>query len=119
LFYVSLFCVLYTQAIMKHRYRVYLCGGPRCSAQGSATLQQHLDFAVWEQDLDTAVEIIVSGCQDRCDQGPNMTVWPGPHRYAGLTRPAITRIVAQHLRDGTPVEDLLIENQELRTKNRE
>jgi len=104
---------------MKHEYRVYLCGGPRCSAQGSATLQQQLDFAVWEQDLDTTVEIIVSGCQDRCDQGPNMTVWPGPYRYAGLTRPAISRIVVQHLRDGTPVESLLAatpQNKELENK---
>ncbi len=104
---------------MKHQYRVYLCGGPRCVARSNAALQQQLDFAVWEQELDTTVEIMVSGCQDRCDQGPNMTVWPGPHRYARLTRPAITRIVTEHLRDGTPVESLLIKNQELRTKNRE
>lgn len=91
----------------KTRYRVYICGGPRCLFRGSAALQHQLGRELWKHELEAAVEVIVSGCQDRCDDGPNMTVWPGPHRYAGLTSAALSQVVAEHLRDDTPVQRLL------------
>lgn len=72
-----------------------------------AALQQHLELEIWDRGLDTAVEVCVGGCQDQCDYGPNMIVWPGPYRYAALTRQALTRIVEQHLLNGEPVASLL------------
>jgi len=89
------------------RYRVYLCGGATCSANGQAALLRALEQALWDYELDGLVELRVSSCQDRCAFGPNLKVWPGPFHYARLTPTAIRQIVAQHLRDGQPVAEWL------------
>jgi NADP-reducing hydrogenase subunit HndC len=93
------------------KYRIYLCGGPHCTAQGRDRLAQTLDDELWAWQLDDQVEVRVSGCQDRCDVAPNMTVWPGPWHYARLTPDAIVRIVEQHLLRGEPVTELLNDQQ--------
>lgn len=68
---------------------------------------QQLEQELWERGLDTAVETHLGGCQDQCDYGPNMIVWPGPWRYAGLTSAAVTEIVERHLIGGEPVQEYL------------
>lgn len=91
------------------RYRVYLCGGPNCTAGGREQLLRTLEDELWAWQLDGEVEVRVSGCQDRCDFAPNLTVWPGPFHYASLTPEAVARIVEQHLAGGAPVAELLTE----------
>jgi len=89
------------------RYRAYLCAGPHCSSRGCAALLRQLEAALWQRGLDDAVELHAGGCQDHCDYGPNLLIWPGPVRYAQLDADAIARIVEQHLAGGEPVADLL------------
>lgn len=89
------------------RCRVYVCGNIHCQAAGGAAVLRALEQAVWQLRLDAEVEVRVSGCQSRCEHGPNLTVWPGPFRYAHLTPQAAQRIAEQHLRDGAPVAELL------------
>ncbi len=89
------------------KYRIYLCGGPNCTASGRDKLLKTLEEELWAWQLDGDVDLRVSGCQDRCDFAPNITVWPGPYHYSSLTTEAIVRIVEQHLLNGQPVQDLL------------
>ena len=89
-------------------YRVYLCGGPNCSASGRDELLKTLEDELWAWQLDAEVEVRVSACQDRCDFAPNITIWPGPFRYSNLTPAAIARIVEQHLLNGQPVREFLL-----------
>ena len=89
------------------RYRIYLCGGPNCTASGRDQLLKTLEDELWAWQLDDEVEVRVSACQDRCDFAPNITIWPGPFRYSNLTPEAIVRIVEQHLLNGQPVRELL------------
>lgn len=84
-------------------YRLYLCHGPHCSARGAAVTCRALDEALWDAGLLGAVELIVGGCQDHCDHGPNLLIYPGGQRYAGVTPERAAAIVARHLRDGEPV----------------
>lgn len=93
-------------ADQKH-YRIYLCGGPHCSTRGQHALRAQLELELWDRELDTRVEVRVGGCQDQCDYGPNLIIWPGPYRYAGLTGAALANIVDQHLQRGEPVLHLL------------
>ena len=88
-------------------YRAYLCAGPNCSSRGCAALLRQLEAALWERGLDTQVELTTGGCQDHCDYGPNLLIWPGPVRYAQLDADAVSRIVEQHLAGGEPVAELL------------
>jgi (2Fe-2S) ferredoxin len=92
--------------------RFYLCAGPRCTANQRDAVQKALEAALWDAELDQQVEVRASGCQGRCDFGPNATIWPGPWRYAGLTPSNIRQIVSQHLRAGQPLRELLFEREE-------
>jgi (2Fe-2S) ferredoxin len=89
------------------QYRIYVCGGPHCSAAGREALVRALEDELWAHRLDEIVEVRVSGCQSRCECGPNATLWPGPYHYTRLTPEAVRRIVAQHLRGGVPAAELL------------
>ncbi|HMO58857.1 MAG TPA: (2Fe-2S) ferredoxin domain-containing protein [Roseiflexaceae bacterium] len=89
------------------RYRLYLCAGPHCTANGCATLQRTLDTELWALGLDAEVDVRASGCQSRCEDAPSITIWPGPFHYSQLTTERLRRIITQHLRDGLPVEELL------------
>jgi NADP-reducing hydrogenase subunit HndC len=90
------------------KFRIYLCGGPNCTASGRDQLLKTLEDELWACELDEAVDVRVSGCQDRCDFAPNMTVWPGPFHYSILTPEGVKQIVQQHLVGGEPVRDYLL-----------
>jgi len=90
------------------KYRIYLCGGPNCTAGGRDKLLKILEDELWAWQLEDDVELRVSGCQDRCDFAPNITIWPGPHHYSNLTAEAIVQIVEQHLLKGQPVHEYLL-----------
>ena len=75
--------------------------------RGAQQVYQRLEQELWKQGIDGAVELRQGGCQDHCDYGPNMIVWPGPCRYAQLTPEAVATIVKHHLVGGEPVPELL------------
>ncbi|HNP71976.1 MAG TPA: (2Fe-2S) ferredoxin domain-containing protein [Kouleothrix sp.] len=89
------------------QYRVYVCGGSTCTPKGRDALLRALEDALWACQIDGAVDVRVSGCQDRCDYAPNLTIWPGPYHYSRLTPAAVRQIVERHLRGGQPVAELL------------
>ena len=74
--------------------RIYLCHGPFCHGE---SLRHSLEQAIREAGLDASCEIRPSGCQSRCDDGPNLTIWPGPFRYCHLTHANIRTIITHHL----------------------
>lgn len=88
-------------------YRLYLCGGPRCSLHNLVELHCTFDLAVWEHELCDQVEIYIGTCLGRCDHAPNVMVFPGSYRYTHLDRAAIQRIVERHLLHDEPVTELL------------
>jgi NADP-reducing hydrogenase subunit HndC len=90
-----------------YRFRIYVCGNVHCSARGRDSLLNRLDNELWYHQLSADVQVIVSGCQNRCELGPNLTVWPGPFRYVNLSPDIITRIVVEHLVGGQPVLEFL------------
>ena len=101
--------ILVTRSGMdEKKYRIYICGGVHCTPRGCDAILRALEGELWEHELEGDVDVRVSGCQNRCDFGPNATVWPGPVRYAALTLDAVRRIVIEHLRDGRPVDDLVM-----------
>lgn len=66
------------------RYRIYLCGGSHCTAQGRERLRTALADLLWQQGIDTEVLLADSGCQGHCEQAPNLVVWPGAERHTSL-----------------------------------
>jgi (2Fe-2S) ferredoxin len=89
------------------KYRVYVCGNLHCIANGRDAILYALEQELWALELDADVEVRTSGCQNQCDFGPNIKIWPGPFQYSRLTPEAVRRIVRSHLRDDQPVTELL------------
>ncbi|WP_298402450.1 (2Fe-2S) ferredoxin domain-containing protein [uncultured Chloroflexus sp.] len=74
--------------------RLYLCMGPHCRSRGATDVYAALEQALWQAGLVGKVECITSGCQDRCQRGPNLLVQPGGRRWHRLTPHQISALVA-------------------------
>ena len=84
-------------------WRIYLCAGINCSPLSRSVLQRAVDDALWEFQLDHAVDLRMSSFQSRCELAPNMTILPGPFRYSQLTPDRIQRIIAEHFFNNAPL----------------
>ncbi len=85
--------------------RVYVCHGPYCAPR-VRPVWQALVLAAQRHGVAEQCELIVSGCQGRCEYGPNVNVYPNLTRYAALTPDDATRIVGEHIAEGRPVVEL-------------
>jgi NADP-reducing hydrogenase subunit HndC len=85
-------------------YRVHLCLGPNCAGRGSHALLLALETAIAREGLRDEIEVLATGCRNRCDYGPSLNVYPGPFFYNEVTPEAIDDIVREHLVGGRPVE---------------
>jgi len=93
--------------IPPHRYHIFTCQGPRCTARGAGALWSYLSELLERYDLcETPGGVLVTrcGCQYPCNLGPVMTVYPDGVWYCRLDRQAIGRIVREHFLDGKIVE---------------
>jgi (2Fe-2S) ferredoxin len=91
--------------IDERRFRLYLCAAIHCSAAGRAAVHRALAQQIAAAGLGDAVELRDSGCQNRCEDAPNLTVWPGPVRYRRLRPADVARLVIARLRDDAPPSD--------------
>jgi (2Fe-2S) ferredoxin len=88
--------------------RLYVCHGPTCAAR-VRPVWSALHAEVQRLDLDDQCELIVSGCLSRCDDGPNINVYPNLTKYAHVTPDDARRIVAEHVAEGQPVAELRVQ----------
>ncbi len=66
---------------------------------------QALQSEVAAQRLGERCELIVSGCQGRCEDGPNVNVYPNLVKYIAVTPELARRIVREHIVAGQPVDE--------------
>ncbi len=98
-----------------YRRHVFFCvnvredGHPRgcCSAKESKTLRDYMKAKAKKMGL-KRVRINASGCLDRCELGPSVVVYPEGVWYTCKTTDDVDRILEIHIRDGRPVDDLLM-----------
>ena len=88
-------------------YRVYFCHNDACKRRGAQGAWAALRQAVRERDLEDRSTLIVSGCQGRCDYGPNITIHPGATKYSEVGPDEATRIAEEHLAADRIVDDLV------------
>jgi NADH:ubiquinone oxidoreductase subunit E len=55
---------------------LYVCCGSKCKAKGSKHLLKQLKSEVKHRHLKKAIEVIKTGCTDRCKDGPVISVMP-------------------------------------------
>jgi (2Fe-2S) ferredoxin len=86
-------------------YRVYICCGINCGPKGSRQLLDFLDEEVKKLALEDRVRVYPGGCQNHCESGPTMVVYPGPTFYQEVDRPRLQRIAREHFANDRPVAE--------------
>lgn len=104
-----------------YRRHVFFCQNEReesdprgcCAAKGSKDLRDYMKAKAKEMGL-KRVRINASGCLDRCELGPSVVVYPEGVWYTCKTTDDVDRILEDHIRDGRPVDDLLMPKRPIR-----
>jgi (2Fe-2S) ferredoxin len=100
-----------------YRHHVFCCVNQRpegnargcCASKGAAALRNYMKGRARKFGLGD-VRINQAGCLDRCVSGPTMVVYPEGIWYRASTKQDIDEILQSHLRDGRPVERLILRN---------
>ena len=98
--------------VPRYERHVFLCIGPDCcsSKEGDDAwgyLKKRTAQLNGSSDRGRIYRTKV-GCLRICEEGPVAVVYPEGTWYAGLDRENLERVIAQHLGEGRPVEDLMI-----------
>ncbi len=96
-----------TQAVKTYRLQLLICAGTGCVSNRSFEVRDALLEEVKKQNLSDEVQIVATGCQGFCAQGPIMIVQPDGIFYQLLTVDEIPHLVEEHLIKGRPVEKLM------------
>ena len=81
-----------------------------CHDRGSREIIKRLEEVLATRGLAETVRVSNSGCFAKCENGPNMVVYPDGVWYGHVAPDDIDEIVVRHLIDGEPVERLKLED---------
>lgn len=94
------------------RTNLMICGGTGCIASGSLKVRKALQEELAKRNLQEEINVVMTGCNGFCAEGPIMTVYPEGIFYEKLTATDIPLIVEEHLLKGRPVEKLMYKEPE-------
>ncbi|MHC4706044.1 MAG: NADH-quinone oxidoreductase subunit NuoF [Planctomycetota bacterium] len=95
------------QVTKTFRLRLLICAGTGCVSNRSFEVRDALKEEIDKQGLSNEVQIVATGCQGFCAQGPIMIVQPDGIFYQMLTVDDIPHLVEEHLIKGRSVEKLM------------
>jgi NADH-quinone oxidoreductase subunit F len=84
-----------------------LCAGTGCVSNKAFKIREVLDEELRKHDLQNEVQVVLTGCNGFCAQGPVMVVQPGQIFYQLLTEENVSHLVEEHFLKGRPVKDLM------------
>lgn len=64
-----------------------------------------LEDEIERLSLQESVHVYPGGCQNHCESGPTMVVYPGPTFYQEVDRGRLQRIAREHFAGGRPVAE--------------
>jgi len=84
-----------------------LCTGTGCVSSGSRKVTAALHEELKKRGLDKEIEIVLTGCNGYCAEGPVMAVYPDEVFYQKLNVEEIPKLVEEHFLKGRPYEKLM------------
>jgi NADH:ubiquinone oxidoreductase subunit F (NADH-binding)/(2Fe-2S) ferredoxin/Pyruvate/2-oxoacid:ferredoxin oxidoreductase delta subunit len=90
-------------------YRTYalVCAGTGCVSCGSFQIGRVLEAEVEKRGLSKEVQVVRTGCQGFCAEGPIVIVQPDGIFYRGVKEKDVPLLVEEHLLKGRPVKKLM------------
>jgi NADH-quinone oxidoreductase subunit F len=92
---------------MAYRAHILLCSGTGCVSCGAFNLKIALEKELAKKGIGDEVQVVTTGCQGFCAEGPIIIVQPDGIFYCQVKEPDIPLIVEEHLLKGRPVKKLL------------
>ena len=90
-----------------YRMHLLVCAGTGCVSNNSFAVKDALEREITSRDLQEEVQVITTGCNGFCANGPIVVVKPDDIFYQLLTEKDIPGLVEEHCLKGRPVEKLM------------
>jgi len=90
----------------RYRSTALVCGGTGCVAAGSLNIYEQIFRELRKYRLEEEVNLVLTGCNGICDQGPVLVIYPEGTFYNRVDPASISRIVEEHLLKGRIVKEL-------------
>ncbi|MCX6601669.1 MAG: NADH-quinone oxidoreductase subunit NuoF [bacterium] len=84
-----------------------VCAGTGCVANHSFEIKKALEDEVKKRGLENEVQVVATGCNGFCAEGPLMVVQPEGIFYHQVTIKDIPHLVEEHFLKGRPVQKLM------------
>jgi (2Fe-2S) ferredoxin len=81
-----------------------------CHDRGAQANLRKLKEELQARGLGDRIRVSTSGCFARCENGPNMVVYPDAVWYGRVTPEDVVEIIEEHLIGGRPVERLRLKD---------
>ena len=91
----------------EYRMHLMVCAGTGCVSNKSLQVKDALEKTLAENELQDEIQIVITGCNGFCAQGPIIVVQPDGIFYQLVSEEDIPRLVEEHFLKGRPVEDLM------------
>ncbi|MBN1570466.1 MAG: SLBB domain-containing protein [Acidobacteria bacterium] len=92
---------------MAFRTNVLVCAGTGCVSGNSFATATALENEIFKKGLAQEVQVIRTGCQGFCAEGPIVIVQPEGIFYCGVQAKDVPFLVEEHLVKGRPVKKLM------------
>jgi NADH:ubiquinone oxidoreductase subunit F (NADH-binding)/(2Fe-2S) ferredoxin/NAD-dependent dihydropyrimidine dehydrogenase PreA subunit len=91
----------------QYRVNLMVCAGTACVANHSFEIKQALEREIALRGLETEVQVVATGCNGFCAQGPLMVVQPDGIFYCRITPKDVPLLVEEHFLKGRPLQKLM------------
>ena len=98
------------------RKLISLCAGSGCAAYGTAKVYRALTEELDRQNLQTEVDIKLTGCHGFCEKGPIMVLHPEGIFYPQVKEAHIAEIVEKTVKDGILLDKLIFKDPSTKKK---
>ncbi len=90
-----------------YRTHLMVCAGTGCVACGSLKLKEHFAAELERRGLSDEVQLVITGCNGFCAEGPIVVVYPEGIFYKKLSPDDVPYLVEEHFLKGRPVQKFL------------
>ena len=91
----------YVEYSNKYPWRALICSGASCMSSDCQDVKEAFEAALAKYDLQSKVDVVVTGCMGACSTGPTLVVEPENVFYCGLQPKDMDELVRIHFTEKT------------------
>ncbi len=88
-----------------YRAHLLICAGTGCVSHNSFAIKEALEKELLKRGLANEIQVITTGCNGFCEQGPILVVQPEGIFYQRLKETDIPYLIEEHFLKGRPVKE--------------